>query len=595
MDNLTVRPWPPFKRHGTTITQRITGDDMSIVDESARITNLIEIQAGSASTPVITDTIGSIKSTIYSTGDNAAIIGSNISAGTENFVVLASHYGLVTGHPSDNANSFIAGFAPFLTNTQGTATKSGMYLGDYGAGAIWDYVIHSQVGANIALYEAVNDANPSWKFGASTTENLNIQTYYDAGTQLIDFVLFQTDTAGVGANKGKFKFNVDGADIFQILDTGIFVTGTISSADLSLAGGIIQEPTAPGVLYEMALETEWTTGGLIDASFGSATTLSGEINGIWLDFGKNVTATGQSVYGFGIDMPAVTNTGAGVYEYIGYGVYGDEIIQNTAAGVNDFIGFDVELPDTTATTGNVNAYGLKVTGGTKTSGLQVGVYVSMNAATDTAVHIDQGIAQFDNNIVFGDETVDIGTTSIGLNDLHFGSGGIINFDGGDVTITHSAAKLTWGGDGAVEIDFNNHEMTNVDIDSGTIDVVNIGAGTPGTGAFTNLSANGANFRGRMAVGAADYNPSAYTDDYIIAVDNTAAARAVTISTEDEDSGSATAPRMFIIKDEKGACATNNITVSLESGGTIDGGATYVMKAKDQAITLYIDGTNAYII
>ncbi|KKK63899.1 hypothetical protein LCGC14_2989660, partial [marine sediment metagenome] len=42
-----------------------------------------------------------------------------------------------------------------------------------------------------------------------------------------------------------------------------------------------------------------------------------------------------------------------------------------------------------------------------------------------------------------------------------------------MTLTHSAGKLTWGGDGTVEIDFSSHEMTNVDINSGTIDGVTI--------------------------------------------------------------------------------------------------------------------------
>ena len=369
------------------------------------------------------------------------------------------------------------------------------------------------IDSDLEVYKAENDANPEIRLGASDAEELHVQTYYDAGTQLIDFVLFQTDTAGVGANKGKFKFNVDGADIFQVLDTGISVTGGISSADLSLTSGITQSPIAPGMLYEMKLETGWTTGSLIGAGFGSATTLSGEAEGVWLDFNKNLTATGQSVYGFGIDMPAVTNTGDGAYEYIGYGAYGDEIIQTTAAGVNDFIGFDVELPATTATTGNVQAFGLKVTGGVKTSGLQIGAYINMNDTTDTALHIDKGISQFD-------------------------------------------------------------------------DAVNVGG---------NLSITGANFRGRTAVGAADYNPSVLTDDYIIAVDDTAAARAVTISTEDVATGSTTKPRIFIIKDESGGAGAQNITVSLESGGTIDGAATAVLVGDYDSITLVVDGTNGFII
>jgi len=100
---------------------------------------------------------------------------------------------------------------------------------------------------------------------------------------------------------------------------------------------------------------------------------------------------------------------------------------------------------------------------------------------------------------------------------------------------------------------------------------------------------------RLAVGAADYNPSALTRDYYIGMTDTAAARAVTISSEDVATGSATAARVMVIKDESGACSTHNITVSLESGGTIDGAASYVMNADLESITLYIDGTNAHII
>ncbi|SVE03648.1 uncharacterized protein METZ01_LOCUS456502, partial [marine metagenome] len=75
-----------------------------------------------------------------------------------------------------------------------------------------------------------------------------------------------------------------------------------------------------------------------------------------------------------------------------------------------------------------------------------------------------------------DATYDLGTTSQGWNDLHLGSGAVINLDGGDVTLTHAAGKVTLGGDGAVEFDFANHEMTNVDINSGDIGAVTISAG-----------------------------------------------------------------------------------------------------------------------
>jgi hypothetical protein len=75
--------------------------------------------------------------------------------------------------------------------------------------------------------------------------------------------------------------------------------------------------------------------------------------------------------------------------------------------------------------------------------------------------------------------------------------------------------------------------------------------------------------------AGDYNPSALTDDYLIAITDTSSARTVTISNEDIAKGTPTLPRAFIIKDESGAAATNNITVQGESGN-IDGGRVKTM-------------------
>jgi len=44
-----------------------------------------------------------------------------------------------------------------------------------------------------------------------------------------------------------------------------------------------------------------------------------------------------------------------------------------------------------------------------------------------------------------DATYDLGSTSLGWNDLHLGSAGILNFNNGDVLITHSANTLTVSG------------------------------------------------------------------------------------------------------------------------------------------------------
>lgn len=122
-------------------------------------------------------------------------------------------------------------------------------------------------------------------------------------------------------------------------------------------------------------------------------------------------------------------------------------------------------------------------------------------------------------------------------------------------------------------------------------LLGIGTLTPNA----SLAVNGSQSIKRTDSGAADYNPSALTTDYLISVDNSAAARAVTISSEDVASGTTANPRKFIIKDEEGAAGTYNITITLESGGTIDGAASLVLSGNYDSVTLYIDGTNAFII
>jgi hypothetical protein len=99
---------------------------------------------------------------------------------------------------------------------------------------------------------------------------------------------------------------------------------------------------------------------------------------------------------------------------------------------------------------------------------------------------------------------------------------------------------------------------------------------------------------KRTASAGDYNPSALTDDYIIAMTDTSALRNVIISTEDVQSGSPTAPRIMIIKDEYGGAATYSIQVTLENGGTIDGQSDYYIEGSYNSISLYLDGTNGFL-
>lgn len=167
---------------------------------------------------------------------------------------------------------------------------------------------------------------------------------------------------------------------------------------------------------------------------------------------------------------------------------------------------------------------------------------------------------------------------------------------GQSEAVEDAGAITWRDMPVSATPAAGDEMSFTDKIDGD-NILTVGAFADGAGGVTGhfVKNHGAAFINKTDAGAADYNPAALTSDRIITVDTTAAARAVTISTEDRDSGSASKPRVFIIKDIAGNAAAHNITVSLETSGTIDGAATFVISSDYGAVTLAVDGTNGYII
>jgi len=220
------------------LNPRAATGQLNIVDETARTSNFLVVQSGSAGTPVATDSIGTAIFTAYTTANTAAFgmltySGGLIAKGPKNI------YSKISTHASDDANSTISCFAADSDDSAGGLAKLIAYeLMESGVGTgIFDYVLKSNNGANIELYEPVNNANPSWVFGASSAEKFSIQTVYDAGAQTLDYVQFQTQAASAVANKGKFAFSVDGAtDSLTIADQGLLVpNGTNSLPSFSFS------------------------------------------------------------------------------------------------------------------------------------------------------------------------------------------------------------------------------------------------------------------------------------------------------------------------------------------------------------------------
>lgn len=78
-------------------------------------------------------------------------------------------------------------------------------------------------------------------------------------------------------------------------------------------------------------------------------------------------------------------------------------------------------------------------------------------------------------------------------------------------------------------------------------------------------------------------------EIIIGVTSTAAARTITLPNTGLVAG-----QRFVVKDESGAAATNNITIS-GNGANIDGAATKLISTNYGSVDLYFNGTNWFTI
>jgi hypothetical protein len=84
--------------------------------------------------------------------------------------------------------------------------------------------------------------------------------------------------------------------------------------------------------------------------------------------------------------------------------------------------------------------------------------------------------------------------------------------------------------------------------------------------------------------------AAVYQDYYIAVINTAATRTITLPTTGVIKN-----QVFVIKDESGGAGTNNISVIVAGGATIDGLTTYPINTNYGSITVVYNGTNYFTI
>ena len=87
--------------------------------------------------------------------------------------------------------------------------------------ATTDTLTNKTFGDDVDIFEDANNADVTLRMGTSATESLAISVLNGGSNKTAESVTFTTATASSTSNHGKFTFNVDGTDIFDVDDSGI--------------------------------------------------------------------------------------------------------------------------------------------------------------------------------------------------------------------------------------------------------------------------------------------------------------------------------------------------------------------------------------
>jgi len=77
------------------------------------------------------------------------------------------------------------------------------------------------VAGDVTIYNAVNNGNPYFAIGSTSTESFRITSHYNSGAQTLDHVEFKTFTSSSTADDGRYRFYVDDVIKFELLDDTI--------------------------------------------------------------------------------------------------------------------------------------------------------------------------------------------------------------------------------------------------------------------------------------------------------------------------------------------------------------------------------------
>ena len=220
------------------------------------------------------------------------------------------------------------------------------------------------------------------------------------------YITFTESGSGTGSN---ILFELGGKDAAQTVTIGtgnLFYENTIQIAVNEVAGTrtawyiplsdaeasfstafpiattstITLTPAATGTYLDFDLAATYTLGTLINVDFSASTTLTNTLVGFNLDLGGSVVATSEkSVTGLDVNLPAMTMTEASP-ALVGLKVTAQGAFTLETSGTPTWAGVDIALPAITQSAGTVTTYGMHITQGAVTSGLQYGIYMEGGTA-----------------------------------------------------------------------------------------------------------------------------------------------------------------------------------------------------------------------